>query len=553
MLTLFSPQRACSPGNLKSPRTCLKQYQVAENPTRDEQQPRSRHKATATKNKRLTGKHGQVWIVHNKAKAPPQRAKETENEDSEANRSNQKLYAIKRQPIETAEARERGHRECAIYALLRDLHFQNKTFNFVLLHDWMQCETDREPLFCQQEEEEAKEAEAEEEEKEAFIHFVMEYVERPLNSCQNLLSLEEVREILFQTLWGLAVAENDLEFVHNDLHPRNVLLRSLNRSAEDEEEGEGEEEAEEEKSCCVYIDEDGQHFYTWRYVVKIADFGLSRIKTERGEILYNKRITMQELFMPQTDLNFVAAWKWGPTVRCKVLNDLRAKLRKIDANAALLLKHPFFEPLRQQPNFFSEERCTVVSRNGLAGIPPELRAQALYPVSEASPPRVPTPLELFPSSPLPSSSSSTTKRGLLSSPLPSRLHPSSPFWSPPPFKGLLSPSRNSTSTSTTKEATSASPFASPLHPSSRASKRRLAKRRAVPLSPASKLVQEAKNTRARRSLALHTKETTNNSSNNANKENQANNNNNNNEPERNRKTAPQPLRRSQRVRRKPVL
>ncbi|EFA77245.1 hypothetical protein PPL_12456 [Heterostelium album PN500] len=58
-----------------------------------------------------------------------------------------------------------------------------------------------------------------------FLNFILEYAD--LNSLPKELKMDQLKSILFQIIYALSVAQTEFEFVHNDLHEKNILLASL--------------------------------------------------------------------------------------------------------------------------------------------------------------------------------------------------------------------------------------------------------------------------------------------------------------------------------------
>jgi len=311
MHTIFSPLRASSTVAKNSPTTVLKQY-------RSEEQ-------------KSSGKHADVFIVSNKRKKPEQNDNDEDKENLHQNVNldparkckKRKMYAMKRQLLHKEEYHKRAQRERVIFQSLTSLYKASKCFNFIYMHDWFEAEDDEEPLFAREE------AQDEEEEvrKYPFMHFVLECADATLESCLAKLSLRSYKEIIFQVLYALDIAGREYEFCHYDLHPKNVLLLSL----------------PEDKKCCMYV-RPSATFYTSGDIVKITDFGLSRLKTSEGKILYNERDCLKELFTPGADLQSMAAWK-TPRVSSaeekQLLSSFKRKLRVANSPAELL-GHPFF-------------------------------------------------------------------------------------------------------------------------------------------------------------------------------------------------------------------
>ncbi|ELR13108.1 non-specific serine/threonine protein kinase [Acanthamoeba castellanii str. Neff] len=202
--------------------------------------------------------------------------------------------------------------------------------------------------------------------KYEFMHFVLEYGEKTLANCLREVDLAQYREILWQVLYALHVAGKTFSFSHYDLHHKNILLCSLPM----------------EDGCYVYYHK-GVAYYNQTCIVKIADFGLSRITTEEGETLCNTKNALGQEYSPDVDVMSVVGWPWknldpdrDNDPNHKELQSLQRLMRK-GVRPAALLNHPFFAPLKEAPAAFSAERCVAVSTEGLEGIPKDLHARAL--------------------------------------------------------------------------------------------------------------------------------------------------------------------------------
>jgi serine/threonine protein kinase len=105
-----------------------------------------------------------------------------------------------------------------------------------------------------------------------FLYFELEYAPTPLRSFKNL-GLREHKCILFQALYALYIAQKEYKFVHNDLHAKNVLLQEPNP----------------DRPFMAYQDFD-RVWYVDGHVVKITDFGLSRLQLETREVVHNPKV-----------------------------------------------------------------------------------------------------------------------------------------------------------------------------------------------------------------------------------------------------------------------
>jgi serine/threonine protein kinase len=163
------------------------------------------------------------------------------------------------------------------------------------------------------------------EKEQNFAH--LEYGEETLQASISRLSLASYREVLFQVIYALHVAGESFAFSHYDLHERNILLRTKPKG----------------KDYCIIYFQGCAHYITGR-MVKIIDFGLSRLTTEEGQVLYNTRDSVRELFSPAADLQSIASWRWRKTAQdlagdVALFYDLRKQLRK-GIPTAKLLTHP---------------------------------------------------------------------------------------------------------------------------------------------------------------------------------------------------------------------
>jgi len=163
---------------------------------------------------------------------------------------------------------DKAYRELRIFEELNKLkekseYFPNKESNFVNFFDWWKVRDDMS--------------------RDHVMHYVMEYAESTLNDIR-LVTLYQYKCILFQILFSLYVAQKECLFVHNDLHLKNILL--INHKEEE------------------YISFKDQNivWYTTGKVVKITDFGLSRIQLDNQRIIYNKKRPETEFFSAHADV-----------------------------------------------------------------------------------------------------------------------------------------------------------------------------------------------------------------------------------------------------------
>jgi len=73
----------------------------------------------------------------------------------------------------------------------------------------------------------------------------------------------------------------------------------------------------------------------------LLDFGLSRIKTSEGKVLYNERDPLKELYMPSTDFHSIAAWKPPCATSPEEKQCLSSFRRKLRQGIISILSRPF--------------------------------------------------------------------------------------------------------------------------------------------------------------------------------------------------------------------
>jgi serine/threonine protein kinase len=118
--------------------------------------------------------------------------------------------AIKMQPIHSPRnPSDRAYRELKIHEELAKLDEDNYCCNFVSIVNWFKI----------------RQSETEEKNGQ-LMHYVLELAEQNLAE-KKTLSLEEMKHILFQILFALHVSQQLLEFNHNDLHLKNILINKL--------------------------------------------------------------------------------------------------------------------------------------------------------------------------------------------------------------------------------------------------------------------------------------------------------------------------------------
>jgi hypothetical protein len=279
--------------------------------------------------KRERGKHGEVFFV---LKSPT------------AVEKPRSRFAIKKQPIRSPRnLADRSYREFFILRQLNKLklksnHYINEEdFGFVGLVDWFKGKEDLQ-----------------------YMHFVLECADMTLNEYKSL-TLYEYKSIFFQILFALYVSQKEYQFVHNDLHLKNILLKAPNQA----------------NTLSTFKDDDST-WYTIGHIVKISDFGLSRIRTDKNEVVHNYDFPLTYHFTADTDVNKVVeeftkvkikpeSWvtdedrKAGKNltdienIKKNQLRELRKKLKR---NLPLkdALRNPFFDELKHKPINVDEKK-----------------------------------------------------------------------------------------------------------------------------------------------------------------------------------------------------
>lgn len=174
----------------------------------------------------------------------------------------------------------------------------------------------------------------------AHLELVMEKGGNSLASVSEM-ALADVREVLFQLVYALAVAQREFRFVHYDLHSGNVLVSAMPA-----------------KKYCQITTLQGHTHYLRRQLVLLADFGLSCLEDEDYAV-YNKKNAMRGAFDPSHDLmhfvgyvNRLRISDRASNANVAALKQLKALKRAMGApetTPAHLLAHEFFLALRKEP------------------------------------------------------------------------------------------------------------------------------------------------------------------------------------------------------------
>lgn len=265
--------------------------------------------------KREGGKHGEVHFI--------------------ATPTKQTQVAIKTQFIKSpSNCEDKAYRELRIFQALDSL----KCPNFISLMDWFKI---RNSPFTEL-------ATSKKNNQPQFLHLVMECAETTLFDLK-LLNISELRSILFQVLFTLHIAQRSLEFNHNDLHLKNILLVPLgNNKIQTHQAFQILEPNENELSNYTH--------YVWetsKWLVKICDFGLSRVKLSSGELIWNVHNKFSQLYSETVDSRYLAEalsrikvsfWDQQNEEK-KLYKNLLTNMKKEIQGPSQLILHQFFAPL----------------------------------------------------------------------------------------------------------------------------------------------------------------------------------------------------------------
>lgn len=190
--------------------------------------------------------------------------------------------------------------------------------------------------------------------KKQYMNFVLERADMTLNdhlkTMENKIDLMQYKCILFQILFSLHIAQRDFEFVHNDLHLGNVMMKHLSLPSYITHFA----FAFEEKCWLCPVAQ-------FPYMIKLTDFGLSRLKLpHNSQVLYNSRYPYHSSFLPFKDKVKIAQ---SLIARVKILwgqdseeekgyyRDFRKKMNREDQYTPTdLLCHPFFQTMVYDPD-----------------------------------------------------------------------------------------------------------------------------------------------------------------------------------------------------------
>lgn len=178
-----------------------------------------------------------------------------------------------------------------------------------------------------------------------------------------LLSPFLYKSIVFQLLFALYRAQNDCQFVHNDLHMNNILLTNIQDATK----------------YCYHVEDSTFHPGRFgkddenSYLIKITDFGNARAKLfDTGEIVYNTSLDQHSQFNAALDITKIMKelksvkidWDQLPTEEAQTQKFLYQKLRseadKIGVTPKKLLRSLFFKSFKVN-DAFNEDSGSISS------------------------------------------------------------------------------------------------------------------------------------------------------------------------------------------------
>ena len=259
----------------------------------------------------------------------------------------QRKVAIKRQCLNDPTNKESiAYRELKIMQqLARTIA---GTHNFISLLDWNKCWLKTSPK------KNKKGSEVQ------CVNLIMDQAGEPLVQFlgkDKFISIYLFRQILFQVLYSLKKAQEACEFMHNDLHLRNILIDQPSADSFKSEEERWKKYESQDGNANWWIDSCAR--------ITIVDFGLSRISLPDGTVSHNN---VHKIFIPTSDVEQIAnefskfkISKWSDElfplnseqINKKTKRDIVSKMKK-GVPLSKLIDHAFFSPLKVSPISTSE-------------------------------------------------------------------------------------------------------------------------------------------------------------------------------------------------------
>lgn len=273
-----------------------------------------------------SGKHGEVFFVYT-----PRRTT---------------TLAVKRQPIrEPHKISDKAYRELRILQQLSKLNSKN----FISIVDWFKVHDLNASQSILNRTPGGKNY------YQYFMHYVLEFAGTTLAQHIKQLDVDQVRSITFQIVHALNLAAEEFQFNHNDLHAKNILLKQMDEG---------------ELEFYDVMDKLGlkRRFQTRFYLVKLCDFGLSRIALKNGEIVYNDSNSITEMFNPTNDLETLeSSLKHVRTIGWNEddidsWRSLRRTMLSCGNDIRKLVLHPFFDDLRVDTEGLKQQQVKLENR-----------------------------------------------------------------------------------------------------------------------------------------------------------------------------------------------
>ena len=175
--------------------------------------------------------------------------------------SNPESVAMKQQFIKRPkEQNEPSYIECHIFKQLNKLMEKRYSNNFIYLYEWYKSYVDDIETLIEQKKKRIK--------SDQQINFIMEIGQTTFfnwKKANKPMNIYELKEIMFQVIWALMIAQKELQFMHNDLHAKNIMINTS------------------ETKHYYYNNSDKRIWCCPSFVVKLCDFGSAQIthKNER--------------------------------------------------------------------------------------------------------------------------------------------------------------------------------------------------------------------------------------------------------------------------------
>lgn len=144
-----------------------------------------------------------------------------------------------------------------------------------------------------------------------FLHMISIFEEGVVLSKIEELTIDEYRSCLYQILYSIGVAQKELEFMHRDIHPGNILISRTENGI----------------------------------ITKLVDYGKSRTRKQRMEEVpgYSKFYSGMDIFSTIVALRSVNIR--GDNAESRCLLEVNLFDNRMDAHE--FLKHEFFDPVRK--------------------------------------------------------------------------------------------------------------------------------------------------------------------------------------------------------------